>query len=52
MFKYKEMLRKKLLMSPFRNVNGQRGKIGHGKLQNTKQHKELLRKMTGDVKNK
>lgn len=31
--KYKEMLCEKLLMSPFRNANGQRGKTGHGKLQ-------------------
>lgn len=33
MFKFKEMLHKKLLMSPFRNANGRRGKTGHGKLQ-------------------
>lgn len=33
MLKYKEMLHKKLFMSPFRNANGQRGKTGHGKLQ-------------------
>lgn len=53
MLKYEEMLRKKLLMSPFRNANGQRG--GKQVMENykhTQEHKELLRKMIGEVKNK
>lgn len=51
MFKYKEMLHKKLSMSPFRNANGQRGKTGHGKLQkHTIAQRIMVRKMIGEVK--